>query len=110
MNQTIQLVTLVSGTVIPAVIGLITSEKASLVMQTSLSAVMSVLVGLVSTWSFTGHFNWITGGIAVMTTFISTLILTHSLYHETGATTKLQNVATGVSVDKVISKAVGSTS
>jgi hypothetical protein len=108
MNQDIQLATLVAGTIIPAVIGLITSVKASPVLQTTLGAVMSVMVGLASTWSFSGQFNWVTAGIAILTTFISTLVLTHSLYHQTGAMKKIQGVTDGIAVDKVIANAVGS--
>ena len=91
MNQNIQLITLMAGTIIPAIIGLITSTKASVPVQTALSAFMSVLVGLVSTWSFTGGpFHWETAIIASLTTLISTLVLAHSFYHQTGATKKIQ--------------------
>ncbi len=104
MNENIQLVVLVSGTIIPAIVGLLTSVKASVVFQTALSAAMSVLVGLVSTWSLSGTFNWVTAGIAVMTTFISTLVLAHSLYHQTKVTPKIQNATDAIAVDRWFSK------
>jgi hypothetical protein len=108
LSQNIQLVTMCAGIVIPAVVGLITSTKASAVLQTSLSALMSVIVGVVSAWAASGMMNWTTAILAVMTTFISTLVLAHSLYHQTGATTKIQEVTDGIAVDKVIAKVVGS--
>lgn len=108
MSESLQLVTLVAGTVIPAVIGLITSVHASAVMQTTLGAVMSVIVGITSSMIFMPHFQWVPALVAVMTTFISTLVLTHSLYHQTGATKKIQQVTDGIAVDKMIAKVVGS--
>jgi len=108
-SQDIQLVTLCAGTVIPAIIGLITSTRASVPFQTALSAFMSVTVGLVSTWAFVGGpFNWVTAGIATMTTFISTLVLAHSLYHQTGATTKIQKITDGIALDRLIGPSVQS--
>jgi hypothetical protein len=104
MNPDIQLITLCLGVVIPALVGLITSVRASVVLQTALGAALSVVGGIVSTWSFTGKFNWVTAGIAVMTTFISTLVLAHSLYHQTGATKRIQEVTDGIAVDRLLKR------
>jgi len=109
MNQNIQLITMVSGTIIPAIIGLITSTRASVPFQTALSAALSVVVGLVSTWTYEGGaFNWTTATIATMTTLISTLVLAHSFYHQTGATEKIQKISDGVALDRLIGDKVQS--
>jgi hypothetical protein len=110
MNQNIQLVTLCAGTIIPAIIGLITSTRASVPFQTALSAALSVAVGLISTWTYRGGaFDWETAAIATLTTLISTLVLAHSFYHQTGATTKIQKISDGVALDRLIGDKVQST-
>jgi hypothetical protein len=109
VNQNIQLITMVSGTIIPAIVGLITSTRASVPFQTALSAALSVAVGLVSTWSYEGGtFHWETAAIATLTTLISTLVLAHSFYHQTGATTKIQKITDGIALDRVIGERVQS--
>jgi len=92
MNPTVQMVTLVAGTVIPTVVGLITSRDCSVVVSTALGAAMSVLVGIISTWSFTGQLNPVSSVIAIMFTFVSTLTMSNAIYEPTGATKKLQSL------------------
>jgi hypothetical protein len=80
------------GTVIPTIVGLITARESSEIVQTVVGAVVSIIVGLVSFWSFTGQFNWVQAGIAVMFTFISTEVASRSIYKPSGATKKLQTL------------------
>ncbi len=107
MNQDIQLITLCAGTIIPAIVGLVTSTRASVPFQTALGAFLSVLVGLVSTWASSGAFNWVAAGVATMTTFISTLVMARAVYRKPGIT-KIQNVTDGIALDRVIGPSVQS--
>jgi hypothetical protein len=92
-NQDVQLVTLCMGTIIPAIVGLITSTRASVPFQTALGAVMSVIVGIVSEWAAVGSFNWIAAG---------------GVYRKTGIQ-KIQGVTDGIALDRVIGPSVQST-
>lgn len=107
MNQDIQLITLCAGVVIPALIGLITSTRASVPFQTALGALMSVAVGVVSTWASSGEFNWVTAGIACMTTFISTLVIARGVYRKPGIQ-KIQKITDGIALDRIVGTSVQS--
>ncbi len=101
LSPDLQLVTMSAGIVVPGLVGLVTSTKASEVIQLTIASVLSVIVGLVSTWAAYGAWNWITAGIAVMSVLTSTLIIGHLLWSKTGALQKVQTVSDGIAVDRL---------
>lgn len=106
--QDIQLITLCAGTVIPAIVGLVTSTKASVPFQTAISAFLSVVVGIVSAWSYAGgSFDWITLAVASGSTFITTIVFARAVYRKPGIE-KIQKVTDGIALDRVIGPSVQS--
>jgi hypothetical protein len=95
MNPNVQLAVIVAGTLIPTMVGLLTARGCPQNLQTAVSAALSVIVGLASTWSFTGRLNWETGLTAIGFTFISALVFAHQIYKPIGVTHKIHELVPG---------------